>query len=197
MGVDSEASTHIQVWEGLLLLFGGGAHKQCLKSLPCSSQPYRIFNTWMGDPSKNVFLSAVLSVIKTERLLEEVARSGAALLHGLGELQVPSGQASRAAHSAAEHLTGLCISTQTQYPHLLNAARGLGTFCAIDACDAKTRDGLIQKVRDKGRWLGACRVCDADLTPVGGGVGTCCFRKFGPQTNYNFKASMVCGFNVI
>ncbi|XP_023677453.1 4-aminobutyrate aminotransferase, mitochondrial [Paramormyrops kingsleyae] len=94
-------------------------------------KPYRIFNTWMGDPSKNVFLSAVLNVIKTERLLGEVTRSGAALLHGLIELQ-------------------------TQYPHLLNAARGLGTFCAIDACDDKTRDALIQKVRDKGVILGGC-----------------------------------------
>lgn len=51
-------------------------------------QPYRIFNTWMGDPSKNLFLVEVLNVIRRENLLEEVARSGKALLNGLYELQV-------------------------------------------------------------------------------------------------------------
>ncbi|TTY71120.1 4-aminobutyrate aminotransferase, mitochondrial [Bagarius yarrelli] len=48
---------------------------------------YRIFNTWMGDPSKNLFLSEVLNVIRRENLLEEVTRSGKTLLHGLYELQ--------------------------------------------------------------------------------------------------------------
>lgn len=51
-------------------------------------QPYRIFNTWMGDPSKNLFLVEVLNVIRRENLLEEVARSGKVLLNGLYELQV-------------------------------------------------------------------------------------------------------------
>lgn len=43
----------------------------------------------MGDPSKNLFLSEVLNVIRRENLLEEVTRSGKALLNGLYELQVP------------------------------------------------------------------------------------------------------------
>lgn len=51
-------------------------------------QPYRIFNTWMGDPSKNLFLAEVLNVIRRESLLEEVTRSGKALLNGLYDLQV-------------------------------------------------------------------------------------------------------------
>lgn len=42
----------------------------------------------MGDPSKNLFLSEVLNVIRRENLLEEVTRSGKALLNGLYELQV-------------------------------------------------------------------------------------------------------------
>lgn len=57
-------------------------------ALPFPEQPYRIFNTWMGDPSKNILLAEVLNVIKRERLLDEVTRSGKALLHGLYELQV-------------------------------------------------------------------------------------------------------------
>lgn len=42
----------------------------------------------MGDPSKNLFLAEVLNVIRRENLLEEVARSGKALMNGLYELQV-------------------------------------------------------------------------------------------------------------
>uniref|UniRef100_A0A3B4YUQ6 4-aminobutyrate aminotransferase n=1 Tax=Stegastes partitus TaxID=144197 RepID=A0A3B4YUQ6_9TELE len=94
-------------------------------------KPYRIFNTWMGDPSKNLFLSEVLNVIRRENLLEEVTRSGKALLHGLYELQA-------------------------QYPGILSAARGQGTFCAIDICDDATRDRILVKARDKGVLLGGC-----------------------------------------
>lgn len=54
-------------------------------------QPYRIFNTWMGDPSKNLLLAEVLNVIRRENLLEEVTRSGKALLNGLYALQVVFG----------------------------------------------------------------------------------------------------------
>lgn len=42
----------------------------------------------MGDPSKNLFLTEVLNVIRTENLLDVVTRSGTALLNGLYELQV-------------------------------------------------------------------------------------------------------------
>uniref|UniRef100_A0A8C6LXU9 4-aminobutyrate aminotransferase, mitochondrial n=1 Tax=Nothobranchius furzeri TaxID=105023 RepID=A0A8C6LXU9_NOTFU len=94
-------------------------------------QPYRIFNTWMGDPSKNLFLAEVLNVIRRENLLEEVARSGKALLDGLYDLQA-------------------------QFPGLLSRARGQGTFCAVDVCDAATRDRILLQTRDKGVILGGC-----------------------------------------
>lgn len=66
-----------------VLLF---SHTQFL--LFFSPQPYRIFNTWMGEPSKNLFLLEVLNVIRRENLLEQVTQSGKALLDGLQELQV-------------------------------------------------------------------------------------------------------------
>uniref|UniRef100_A0A3Q4GQP3 4-aminobutyrate aminotransferase n=1 Tax=Neolamprologus brichardi TaxID=32507 RepID=A0A3Q4GQP3_NEOBR len=94
-------------------------------------KPYRIFNTWMGDPSKNLFLSEVLNVIRRENLLDEVTRSGKALLNGLYELQA-------------------------QYPSILSRARGQGTFCAIDACDDAARNRIMLKARDKGVLLGGC-----------------------------------------
>lgn len=57
---------------------------------PASSQPYRIFNTWLGDPAKNLLLAEVISVIKREALLSNAVHAGKALLTGLLELQVPS-----------------------------------------------------------------------------------------------------------
>ncbi|CAG5898951.1 unnamed protein product [Menidia menidia] len=66
------------------LLTGGYYHKDELQA----DKAYRIFNTWMGDPSKNLFLAEVLNVIRRENLLEEVNRSGKALLNGLYELQL-------------------------------------------------------------------------------------------------------------
>lgn len=109
------------------LLTGGYYYKDELQA----EKPYRIFNTWMGDPSKNLFLVEVLNVIRRERLLEEAARSGKALMSGLYALQA-------------------------QYPHLLSRARGVGTFCAIDAPDDVTRNNLMVKTRDKGVILGVC-----------------------------------------
>lgn len=109
------------------MLTGGYYHKDEL----VPDKGYRIFNTWMGDPSKNVFLTEVLNVIRRENLLDEVTRSGKVLLQGLYELQA-------------------------QYPHLLSRARGQGTFCAIDARDDVTRDNLLLKTRDKGVLLGGC-----------------------------------------
>lgn len=48
----------------------------------------RIFNTWMGDPTRNMFLSEVLKVMRRENLLDQVKRTGHVMLNGLYELQV-------------------------------------------------------------------------------------------------------------
>nr|XP_061805815.1 4-aminobutyrate aminotransferase, mitochondrial-like isoform X3 [Nerophis lumbriciformis] len=109
------------------LLTGGYYHKLELQA----DKAYRIFNTWMGDPSKNVLLAEVLNVIRRENLLEEVNRSGKALMNGLYELQA-------------------------QYPGILSRARGQGTFCAVDICDDTTRNDILLKARNKGILLGGC-----------------------------------------
>lgn len=76
-------------------------------------QAYRIFNTWVGDPGKLILLEAVLKAIDKDNLLENTIQAGDVLLTGLKNLQ-------------------------TKYPGLVHSARGLGTFCAIDA-DTPTR----------------------------------------------------------
>ena len=51
-------------------------------------QGYRIYNTWMGDPSKIILLEEVLRVIHQDKLIEAARDTGHFLLQGLQELQV-------------------------------------------------------------------------------------------------------------
>ena len=86
------------------MLTGGLYHKPELRP----KQAWRIFNTWVGDPSKVrvvlnqnhqkvklflfddqlVLLKAVLDTIETDNLLENTMKSGDTLLSGLLDLQV-------------------------------------------------------------------------------------------------------------
>jgi 4-aminobutyrate aminotransferase/(S)-3-amino-2-methylpropionate transaminase len=109
------------------MLSGGIYHKADL----APKQPARIFNTWVGEPSKLVLLEAMLGAIRQEQLLERVTRVGAEMLAGLEELQAG-------------------------FPGLLHSARGLGTFCAVDCRDAAVRDGIVSAMRKEGVHLGVC-----------------------------------------
>ena len=51
-------------------------------------QPARIFNTWLGDPSKVLLIGEVVKVIHEDNLLDNVKVTGDYLLTGLKELQV-------------------------------------------------------------------------------------------------------------
>ncbi|KAI0237730.1 4-aminobutyrate aminotransferase, mitochondrial, partial [Lamellibrachia satsuma] len=52
------------------------------------TEGYRIFNTWMGDPSKVILLEEMLKVIRDEDLLDSVTRVGRRLVQGMAQLQV-------------------------------------------------------------------------------------------------------------
>ncbi|ELW72131.1 4-aminobutyrate aminotransferase, mitochondrial [Tupaia chinensis] len=93
--------------------------------------PYRIFNTWLGDPSKNLLLAEVINVIKREDLLSNAAHAGKALLTGLLDLQA-------------------------RYPQFISRVRGRGTFCSFDTPDESIRNKLILIARNKGVVLGGC-----------------------------------------
>jgi 4-aminobutyrate aminotransferase / (S)-3-amino-2-methylpropionate transaminase len=92
-------------------------------------EPYRIFNTFLGDPFRAAQLEVIIEVIERDRLLETVRITGVFL------------------HGALQQLTGL-------YPDVLSNARAQGTFAAIDARDAETQAKLLHEVRQRGLEAG-------------------------------------------
>ncbi|KAM9584134.1 4-aminobutyrate aminotransferase, mitochondrial [Trichechus inunguis] len=109
------------------MMTGGFFHKEEFRP----NAPYRIFNTWLGDPAKNLLLAEVINVIKREDLLSNAAHAGKTLLTGLLELQA-------------------------RYPQFISRARGRGTFCSFDTPDESIRNKLILIARNKGVVLGGC-----------------------------------------
>jgi 4-aminobutyrate aminotransferase / (S)-3-amino-2-methylpropionate transaminase len=51
-------------------------------------QPYRVFNTWLGDPSKVILLEEVVGAIRDLNLLDNAKSTGSALVNGMKQLQV-------------------------------------------------------------------------------------------------------------
>jgi 4-aminobutyrate aminotransferase/(S)-3-amino-2-methylpropionate transaminase len=89
------------------------------------AEPYRIFNTWLGDPIRLAQLEVILEIMRRDHLIEHTERVGASLLGALRGLQERHGG-------------------------LLSEARGRGTFCAIDVATAAARDALVRELRQIG-----------------------------------------------
>ena len=51
-------------------------------------QTYRIFNTWMGDPTRLLLIDVILKEIKDKDLIKSTSEAGETLLAGLTLLQV-------------------------------------------------------------------------------------------------------------
>jgi len=109
------------------MLTGGMYHKQEL----APKHPARIFNTWVGEPSKLVLLEAVLNTIAKENLLTRVAEVGDKMMQGLDDLA-------------------------GKYPGVISNTRGRGTFCAIDCDTAERRDKIVGGMRTEGVHIGVC-----------------------------------------
>lgn len=88
--------------------------------------PYRIFNTWMGDPSKVLLLEASLNVIKQNSLLDNVNAVGVKLKKEL-------------------------LTLENEFPNILNSTRGRGTFLAVNAANPALRDNIVHKLKQKGK----------------------------------------------
>lgn len=103
--------------------------------------PYRVFNTWMGDPGKLLLLQGVIEVIKKNNLLSVVQESGKVLRKGLDELSV-------------------------KFPALIHSVRGRGTFLSFTANDSKLRDKIVTNLRQKGVQSGGCGDTSVRLRPA-------------------------------
>ncbi|XP_061928806.1 4-aminobutyrate aminotransferase, mitochondrial-like isoform X2 [Apis cerana] len=102
--------------------------------------PYRIFNSWMGDPSKILILEAVLQSIETDDLLSHVCHVGNYLLCELNTLQ-------------------------HEFPHLMNSVRGRGFIIAFDMPCNDTKNKFLHLIRSKGIQVGECGIKSIRLRP--------------------------------
>jgi 4-aminobutyrate aminotransferase/(S)-3-amino-2-methylpropionate transaminase len=92
---------------------------------------YRIFNTWMGDPSKMLQLEAFLDVLEKDDLLQNTIEAGQRLREGLQALS-------------------------DQYPDKLFNVRGEATYLAVDLPTPADRDALIGLLRQNGVEAAGC-----------------------------------------
>ncbi|KAK3854875.1 hypothetical protein Pcinc_038687, partial [Petrolisthes cinctipes] len=104
------------------------------------TQGYRIYNTWMGDPSKVVMLQEVIRVIERDNLLHMATQSGDVLVKGLRTL---------------DH----------KFPQHINSVRGRGTFVAFDAVEPAKRDAIIGRLKLQGIHAGGCGDRSVRLRP--------------------------------
>jgi 4-aminobutyrate aminotransferase/(S)-3-amino-2-methylpropionate transaminase len=95
------------------------------------NEPYRIYNTWMGEPSKIVLLEKVVEVIKRDGLVKKAQQVGDTLQKGLNDIS-------------------------SQYGNNVFNVRGQGTYCAFDTTDAKTRDKILEVALTNGLHVGGC-----------------------------------------
>lgn len=89
--------------------------------------PYRIFNTWAGDPSKLIMLEKVIECVQAQNLLSLVTRSGICLVNGLHELQA-------------------------EFPDYLCNVRGRGTMVAFTCPTKEIRNLIHKKLLERGKY---------------------------------------------
>jgi len=109
------------------MISGGIYHKESHRP----AHPGRIINTWVGDPHKMILLTEVVKVIQRDNLLETQVASGKVMLDGLKDLQA-------------------------RFPGVFHAARGLGTFIAVDCPTEAMRDRFVLEMRKNGALVGGC-----------------------------------------
>jgi 4-aminobutyrate aminotransferase/(S)-3-amino-2-methylpropionate transaminase len=105
---------------------GGYFHKESVRP----DVGYRVFNTWMGEPVKMLQLDVILDVIERDGLIESTKEAGKMMFEGMQQLE-------------------------REHPDVFSRARGVGTFCAIDATGGgAVRDQILGQLRNRGIWAG-------------------------------------------
>ena len=104
-------------------------------------QPYRHFNTFMGDPIRAQLTAAQNKVILGENLAGVQEKTG-------------------------EHLINRMREIEQKYPKLVQKTRGLATFLSFTSEDAATRDALLLKLKSHGVNQGPCGDRSARFRPT-------------------------------
>ncbi|KAJ2542139.1 hypothetical protein EV175_006082 [Coemansia sp. RSA 1933] len=94
-----------------------------------ADQPYRNFNTWLGDPARAIVARAIIAEVLDNGLVEQVKVTGEYL---------------------TSHLKPLAI----RYHRLLANVRGQGTFVAFDCPSPELRAELLDLMRLEGVNMG-------------------------------------------
>ncbi|KAI8321682.1 4-aminobutyrate transaminase [Martensiomyces pterosporus] len=92
-------------------------------------QPFRNFNTWLGDPPRAIVARAIVSEVLEKNLAEQVRGTGAYL---------------------KSHLLPLAV----RYHRVFNSVRGEGTFLAFDCTSPEIRAELLHLMRLEGVNMG-------------------------------------------
>lgn len=100
------------------------------------SQPYRLYNTWMGDPVRAMQAAAIVKEIQDNNLLDNVKQVGAYLQENLRSM--------------------------TKIENL----RGRGTFIAFDLPTTAQRDKFLYNMRQLGVNMGGCGDSTVRLRPM-------------------------------
>lgn len=101
---------------------------------------FRIFNTWMGDPTKMIALEAVVETVEKDKLLENVVVTGDYLKSGLSQLS-------------------------EAFPALISNVRGQGTYLALDLPTAAQRDEFVGALKKLGVASGGCGTLSVRFRP--------------------------------
>lgn len=109
------------------MLTGGYFYKPDVRP----KETYRIFNTWVGDPTKLILIEEVLKVVNNEKLLENVQETGEYMQKGLKDIS-------------------------KRHPNTFFNVRGRGTFCAVDLPTEQDRNKFITEMHRKGVHCGGC-----------------------------------------
>uniref|UniRef100_A0A1I8BCI3 Gamma-amino-N-butyrate transaminase n=1 Tax=Meloidogyne hapla TaxID=6305 RepID=A0A1I8BCI3_MELHA len=109
------------------LLTGGYYYKNSLRV----NEPYRIYNTWMGEPTKLVLLEKIVQIVKRDQLVNKAKNIGNSLLVELNKLE-------------------------KRYPNMLKNSRGIGTLCSFDMPNPTIRDKFVDTAINLGLHIGGC-----------------------------------------
>jgi 4-aminobutyrate aminotransferase/(S)-3-amino-2-methylpropionate transaminase len=83
----------------------------------------------------------VLQTIRRDNLLQNTVKAGEVLLSGLEQLQ-------------------------DRYPQYIHAARGRGTFCAVNCDSGARRETILARLREHGVHAGGCGEAAIRLRPA-------------------------------